>query len=132
MSRSRCISIGTGRPVWVKEHEISAPAPTQEHIAIVQQSNPNPNHAGALLHPFPAYIRLMRLMGELCDMVNNIRTPWSLSAQSAPPSRQEPEGPPPVISPTVGDDHTNVIELEQRMTQAYSELEDDLKWEPAK
>lgn len=84
---------------------------------------------------------MMRLYGELADIVNNVTEPWgSPTTQSEPPSRGEPaEG------ELAGEASTNLRVpthqaaglmslnvLEDKITKVYSELPSPLVWSSSK
>lgn len=91
----------------------------------------------SLPSPFPAYVKLMALVGQLCDIVNLTKGTWGGKRTS---QRQEDENEYAEKGPSLADppmdevaDPTKTLkDVEDKMTELYSSLAPQLQWSSQK
>ncbi|BGP57377.1 hypothetical protein JCM8202v2_005018 [Rhodotorula sphaerocarpa] len=124
MAHDRMLSLGTGRPVTIKSHEISTPLPTDEEIRIVTGSD------SAFPSAFPTYCALMLLFGDLCDIVNCVKGEWKMPSDPGPSTAAGLKESSDAARPPAHELETaqSIEPLEEKIARVYADLPAPLRW----
>lgn len=121
----RTLSLGTGRPLTIKDSDITVALPTDEDLAEL-----NPGWACTNAHtPWAAAVRLMSLYGQISERVN---VPSAFrQTLSEPPSRMEAAG---RSGQTLRNDDADASfsAIEDAITETYNALPEDLTFSAKK
>ncbi|SGZ26904.1 BQ5605_C025g09992 [Microbotryum silenes-dioicae] len=133
VTMDRVLSIGTGRASMAKEHELFLPAPTDEDIQVVAQDVAVPNLRSLLPSPFPHYVALQRLVGQLADIVNGTSTNWGFPMDDGASADDDREAISAESSHRLAGSGTergaeDLYALEHEIRTLYHNLPRDLGW----
>ncbi|KAF9017778.1 hypothetical protein BDZ89DRAFT_960746, partial [Hymenopellis radicata] len=145
----RILAFGTGRPVTVKDKEITVirvfltffmadstsidSLPTETEMTAVheiQGAFPEKGTDGSSSQspsPFPYFVRMFKMYGELAEVINTVETTW-LPPVSEPPSRgEQPTSEEAAQQPaTHPESSVDLCEVEDAITSVYNSLPDSM------